>query len=142
MSSRPSTTSFGSRTPLCATLLPADRRVTPRGFVLPPELNWTPRERPSTVPGRTKHVPCPESPWRQCAKAQKLADRPKLSRFGLEPLHGLAAGEVQPRKSSVRTYDGVGQSTINAPPQGPSEDMMRHFQGTAGLPSWHRLHYP
>ena len=44
--------------------------------------------------------------------------------------------------SELVRYDGVGQSTINAPPQGPSEDMMRHFQGTAGLPSWHRLHYP
>ena len=36
--------------------------------------------RPSTVCGRTKHMPCPESPWRQHAKAQKLTDRPKLTR--------------------------------------------------------------
>eukprot|EP00434_Breviolum_minutum_P002556 symbB.v1.2.002260.t1/scaffold92.1/size545918/17 len=144
MSSRPSTTPPSSRASVRnATQLPAtERRATPRGFVLPPELSWGRNERPSTVPlTRTKHLPCPVSPWRENAKAQTLSDRPKLSRFGMEPLH-LAAGEVYPSRSSVRTYPFCGHSTVNRIPTGPSEDLLNLFQGTAGLPSWHRLAYP
>ncbi|CAJ1374374.1 unnamed protein product [Effrenium voratum] len=97
------------------------------GFALPPELSLARRPAANTTP--------------RTPRTQTLGrtQGPRPERFGVDPAlpHG-SAGAVLPSRSSVRTYTGAPAPSIDREPTGPGEEFLSMFNGTAGLPSWHR----
>eukprot|EP00439_Symbiodinium_sp_Y106_P014629 s4300_g2.t1 len=136
--------------PRPATSTPRARHAKQRpasGFVLPAELglartfnasaapayalSTTPRTGPSGQRPQTVHAACSGKP---------LHEREFPTRFGLEPAGTAAAGDVIITRSSVRTYPGgpLTQCSVDREPKAPAHEFMTMFDGTAGLPSWHR----
>ena len=77
---------------------------------------------------------------------EKNTSKPPIF-LNIHPYLGRWVGEKPPSSFSFNDrffprYPFCGHSTVNRIPTGPSEDLLNLFQGTAGLPSWHRLAYP